>query len=70
MADKKMTAKEVANSKAEQLMNTIAFRAGYYRSNPHRFVKEYLGINLKLFQKILLYMFMISNYAMYLASRG
>lgn len=70
MADKKMTAKEVANSKAEQLMNTIAFRAGYYRSNPHRFVKEYLGINLKLFQKILLYMFMSSNYAMYLASRG
>lgn len=70
MNNQKLSLKDVANSKAEKLMNTIAFRAGYYRANPHRFVKEYLGINLKLFQKILLYMFMISNYAMYLASRG
>lgn len=68
--NKKMTAKEVANDKAERLMNTIAWRASFYRSNPHRLVKDYLGINLKLFQKILLYMFMMNNYAIYNASRG
>ena len=54
MADnKKMTDKEVANSKAEKLMNTIAFRASYYRENPQRLVSEYFGITLKCFQKIL-----------------
>ena len=68
--NKKMSAKEVANSKAEKLMDTIAFRASFYRANPHRFVADYLGINLKIFQIILLYMFNFSNYAMYLASRG
>ena len=68
--NKKMSAKEVANDKATKLMKTIAWRAGYYRANPHRFVKDYLGITLKLFQKILLYAMMHNNYMMYLASRG
>ena len=68
--NKKMTDKEVANSKAEKLMSTIAFRAAYYRANPQRFVSEYFGITLKLFQKILLYMMMCSNYLIYCASRG
>ena len=44
--------------------------AAFYRCNPQRFVKDYLNINLKLFQKILIYMMMLSNYFMYLASRG
>lgn len=70
MTSKKLTTKEVANSKAERLMDTIAFRAGYYRFNPHRFVKDYLGIHLKIFQVILLYIFNFCNYNMYLASRG
>lgn len=68
--NKKMSAKEVANDKATKLMETIAWRAGYYRANPHRFVEDYLGITLKLFQKILLYAMMHNNYIMYLASRG
>lgn len=68
--NKKMSAKEVANDKATKLMKIIAWRAGYYRANPHRFVKDYLGITLKLFQKILLYAMMHNNYIMYLASRG
>lgn len=38
--------------------------------NPQRFVKDYLNINLKLFQKILIYMMMCNNYFMYLAARG
>ena len=54
----------------EKLMNTVNIRAGYYRANPHRFVKDFLGINLKLFQIILLFMMNISTNFMYLASRG
>ncbi len=57
-------------TKSEKLMNGIAFYAGYYRSNPQRFVKEYLFINLKVFQQILLYFMMHFHYFIYLAARG
>lgn len=57
-------------SKSERVMNTIAWRAGYYRENPHRLCSEYLKIQLKTFQKILLYFMMHFHYFMYLASRG
>ena len=45
-------------------------RAAFYRYNPHRFVKDYLKIDLKLFQKILLYAMMHNHYFMYVAARG
>ncbi|MEK4907346.1 terminase large subunit domain-containing protein [Niallia sp. FSL M8-0099] len=57
-------------SKSERLMDGIGIWASFYRSNPHRFVKEYLGITLKMFQCILIYMMMHNHYFMYLASRG
>lgn len=64
------TIQEIEQTKIDSIMNTIAWRTGYYRRNPHRFVKECLGINLKLFQKILLFAMMCNNYFMYIASRG
>lgn len=57
-------------SKSERLMNGIALWTSYYRLFPHVFVKDYLGINLKLFQIIILYCMMHDNYAMYIAARG
>lgn len=66
----KKSEKEIANEKSERIMNGIAYWCGFYRHNPHRFVKDYLNINLKLFQKILLYMMMANNYFMYIAARG
>jgi tRNA(Met) C34 N-acetyltransferase TmcA len=57
-------------TKNEKLMNGIATWASFYRANPHRFVEEYLGIKLKLFQKILLYLMVHFNYVMYCAARG
>ena len=51
-------------------METVARKAGYYRENPHRFVSEVLGIHLKLFQKILLWVMIHYNFVMYLAARG
>jgi hypothetical protein len=57
-------------AKSERLMEGVGIWASFYRSNPHRFVKEYLGINLKIFQIILLFMMNTSHYFMYLASRG
>lgn len=57
-------------SKSEKLMEGIGVWASFYRANPHRFVREYLGIILKPFQSILIYMMMHMHYFMYLASRG
>lgn len=42
----------------------------YWRKNPHRFVKDYLGIDLFLYQKFLLYMIERTNVFMYIAARG
>lgn len=67
---KKKTVKEIEQDKASKTMNTVAWRCAYYRANPQRFVSEVLGIQLKLFQKILLYAMVHFNYIMYLAARG
>jgi len=57
-------------TKSERLMEGIATWCSFYRANPHRFCKEYLGFQLKPFQQILLYMMNYCNYFMYLAARG
>lgn len=61
---------QIEQDKTERLMNTIAWRAGYYRENPQRFVKEYLNITLKLFQKILIWAMMHYDMFLFIASRG
>lgn len=57
-------------NKSERLMEGVGVWASFYRANPHRFVSDYLGINLKLFQIILLFAMNFNHYFMYLASRG
>lgn len=69
MATKK-TVNEVAQEKADRMMNGVSYWGSFYRANPQRFVKDYLNIALKLFQKILIYMMMICTNFMYIASRG
>ena len=66
----KRTVKDIEQDKAQKIMNTVAFRAGYYRANPQRYVSEVLGIHLKWFQKIILYAMIVYNFTMYLAARG
>ena len=57
-------------TKSEKLMGGIGIWAAYYRLFPHIFVRDYLGINLKVFQMILLYYMMHFHYFLYIASRG
>lgn len=59
-----------AKSREERVFEGVAAWAAFYRANPHRFVKDYLGINLKLFQQILLVMMDWGNYTAYIAARG
>lgn len=57
-------------TKSQKTMNIIAWRAGYYRENPQRFVKDFLNIDLRLFQKILIYAMMKYDYFFFVAARG
>lgn len=57
-------------TKSEKLMSGIGVWTSYYRLFPHLFVRDYLGINLKVFQMILIYFMNTMNIFMYLASRG
>lgn len=64
------TVKQVLQDKADRIMEGVAAWTAFYRENPHRFAKDVLNVNLKTFQKILLYEMMHNNYFMYLAARG
>jgi hypothetical protein len=57
-------------TKSEKLMQGIAAWASFYISRPDLFAEEYLGLSLKPFQKILLYVMMHYNYTAFFASRG
>lgn len=54
----------------DDALESVAIWAGYYRANPHRFVKDFFNINLKPFQKLLLFMMNLSNFFVYIAARG
>lgn len=74
MAEKRKSIQELSQEKARKTMNVVAWKAGYYRQNPHRFVSEVLltenNFKLKWFQKILLWAMVHYNFIMYLAARG
>lgn len=57
-------------TKSERMMEGIAIWTSFYRANPHRFVRDYLGIELKLFQQILIWAMMHFHFMTYIASRG
>ena len=67
---KQKSDRQLANEKRERLFDGVAIWASFYRHNPQRFVKDYLNVQLKLFQKILLFAMMHNHHFMYFASRG
>lgn len=42
----------------------------FYRANPHRFAKDYLGVKLFLYQVLLLWAMNKYSFFMYIAARG
>lgn len=70
MASNIKTANDVVQEKADRVLEGVAYWGSFYRYNPQRFVKDYLNINLKLFQKILLWAMINSTNFMLIASRG
>lgn len=57
-------------SRQERILNGVSVWAGFYRSNPHRFAKDYLHLDLKLFQKILIVMMNMSTVLTFIGTRG
>lgn len=62
--------KQLANEKSERILNGIAIWCSFYRYNPQRFVKDYLNVDLKRFQKFLIYAMMHNNHFMFWAARS
>ena len=54
----------------QRILRSVAEWAGYYRCNPHRFVKDFLHIDLHFFQKILIVMMNICTTFVFIACRG
>lgn len=57
-------------SRKEHILAGVAQWCSYYRANPHRFAKDYLHLNLHLFQKILIVMMNWSTTTAFIGSRG
>lgn len=62
--------KNESKTKSDRFSDQMHIWVAYYRNNPHRFAKEFLGLNLHLFQAILLWGMMHHNIFMFIASRG
>lgn len=58
------------NNVSENTLKSIEMWAAYYRANPHRFAKDVLNLDLKIFQQILLVMMNWSVSMAFIASRG
>lgn len=57
-------------NRKDKIVNGAALWCAYYRANPHRFAKDYLHLNLHLFQKILIVMMNWSSTTAFIGSRG
>ena len=69
MSDYK-TFSQVQQEKAAKIMEGVGIWTAFYRANPQRFAADYLNIQLKLFQKILLYIMNSVTVFNWIASRG
>ena len=67
---KSVTNLEEVVTSNDKFMGKVKLWASFYRKYPFMFCKDYLDLNLKLFQKILLYLMFNFNFFMFIASRG
>ena len=57
-------------TRVEKIIEGVGVWAAYYRARPHKFAEDYLHLDLKLFQKILLVAMNISTIFIMIAARG
>lgn len=61
---------EIKQDKADRIMEGVNIWTSFYRANPQRFARDYLGLKLKRFQQIILCMMFKFTNLIFLASRG
>lgn len=66
----RQTDAEIKQEKRQKVMEGVAVWTAFYRANPHRFARDYLGLKLKKFQQIILNEMFRKVNSIYLASRG
>jgi hypothetical protein len=69
MSEKKTLA-QVQQEKNDRIMDGVGMWTAYYRANPQRFAADFLNMQLKVFQKILLYIMNLMTVMSFFASRG
>lgn len=57
-------------TKVDRILEGVGIWGSYYRANPHRFARDYLGIKLKIFQQIVLCLMNDKTNAMMVCCRG
>lgn len=57
-------------TKEQRILAGVGVWTAYYRDNPHRFAHDYLHLDLRLFQKILLIMMNLCMEFVFIGSRG
>ena len=57
-------------NREDKVLRGVGIWTAYYRSNPHRFAHDYLHLDLRLFQKILLIMMNFAMEFVFIGSRG
>ena len=57
-------------TRAEKIMQGAAVYCAFYRANPARFAKDYLHLDLRLFQKIVITMMILCSNAVFIGARG
>lgn len=57
-------------TRIEKIIEGVGVWTAYYRARPHKFAEDYLHLDLKLFQKILLVAMNISTIFIMIAARG
>ena len=57
-------------TRTEKILHGVGVWTAYYRARPHKFAEDYLHLDLKLFQKILLIAMNINTIFIMIAARG
>lgn len=61
---------ENPNSKSDRILQGVDVWCSFYRANPHRFAKDFLNLDLKIFQQIILNLMFISTNLIFFACRS
>ena len=69
MSEKKTLA-QVQQEKNDRIMDGVGAWTAYYRANPQRFAADFLNMQLKLYQKILLYIMNLCTMFNWIATRA